>query len=458
MQQLKKKPNPAATIAFTEPELPAPKAPSVHTKSSSLESKGRAKAAPKSSASIGSRAAAKANVDLVESGSDGQRASRSRSFKVQRQSPSKPRQKREASELADVNMQDFAPHPVALPERTKPEVLQSANPNPQSALLALIDVLEEERQKFFEAWNTGAKQKKHPDTVAVNGWLTKMYMAMSITNYSAKAEILQYHAAGLAEQLGPDWHNSELYKWAKQNVDVKPQYEFITEENIWRIQRRQRNPNGQAQKSAQKAPIETSGKQPPRGRPSGKAAGLRPSLGSKKRPRSPDGDEDEMDLGEEFLARRKTAKTSQYFTEGENEEADSSASSDVEDGENKAVEPLTRVIIHAEPLPETQPKGPNHTWTCEEPDCGYVVRSAHEKQGQEAIREHYEMHEKEASDEAKERELIAMQESRGLLPIKYAYFPPFIVVEVYENLSTVRGGRKALKVSHIVCRPRLYKP
>ncbi|KAK6071788.1 defective in methylation-7 protein-like protein [Seiridium cupressi] len=436
VQRLKKKPSPSASLVFTEPEPSASKPATVRQKSSSAESRGsrgKAKAALRTSGSGSSADGSRGPADQFESASDDQRGSRSRSARVKQNSSQRPK-KHEASELVDIDMKDFASKPVTLPARAKNETTATASSSPNSALFALIGVLNEERQKVLDLWKTGAKQKKHPDSIAHTGWQTKMYLAMSITNYSAKSEVLQYHAGGLAEHLGPEWHKSALYQWAKQNANIKPVYNHITEDHILRIQRRQKGVNAKPQpdKTTQ-TPVETSGKQPPSGRPSGKAAGLRPSLGSKKRPRSPDDDEDEMEVDEEVLPRKKTAKTSQFFAndKSEVEQADTTTSSDDEHEDSTTKETLTRIVIHAEPLPSTRPKGPNHTWTCEELDCDYVVRSAHDAEGQELIHQHFEEHEKEASDEAKERELskvnLAMQESRGHLPIKYAYFPPFLI-------------------------------
>ncbi|KAH6655280.1 hypothetical protein BKA67DRAFT_560151 [Truncatella angustata] len=429
VQKLKKKPNPSAEIAFTEPELPASKPASMRQKSSSADSrgsKGKTKIAQTDLSSVSTRAGSKSKLGSFESGSDEQRASRARSVRVKRQSPSKPK-RLESIELADVRMRDFAQKPLALPARAKDDPPAAMPVGSASALAVVIDVLNEERQKMLDMWNAGAKHRKHPDSLPVNSWLTKIYMAMSITNYQSKAEVLQYHAGGLARQLAPEWHKSELYRWAKDNANAEPKYEHTTEEHILRIQRRQRNPNTKSsvEKSAPTPiPVPTSGKKPPRGRPSGKAAGLRPSLGgAQKRLREQDG-RDDTDFDDEEEPQRKHVRTSEFFASDENEEQlQEDSSSDDEDGDSTDKEPLTRVVIHAEPLPSTTPKGPNHTWSCEEPNCDYVVRSAEDEDGQELIHQHYEEHEKEASDEAKERELkkvnLAMQESRGHLPINH---------------------------------------
>ncbi|KAI0122843.1 hypothetical protein BJ170DRAFT_114412 [Xylariales sp. AK1849] len=448
VQRLGNKIAPSTAIPFAEPELPERKESIPSHKSSSAESrdtKGKSKAAPRNSASRGTRSSSKLSPEAVELSNVEQRHSRARSIKAKRKSPPGPG-KHQAPEKMEVDSHDFAHEPVdATGQRIPPAGTTRGEPSAtapeatRSALFAVIDVLDELRANLLAAYNTGAKGKKHPDTIPWVGWLTKLYMAMSITNYSAKSEILQYHAGGLARHLGPEWHDSALYKWAKQNANVKPTFEHISEDHIFKVQRRQKNPNAAPRDdrtgtTVGQTPVETSGKQPPRGRPSGKAAGLRPSLGSKKRPRDQDGD-DEMDVDDDDYPRRKTAKTSEYFTDGEIDgqvnATNSSDEDEDEDGQGRTQDPLTRVVIRAEPVPSTQPKGPNHTWTCEEPDCGYIVRSADDDEGQDLIGKHYEEHEKEASDEAKERELskinLAMQESRGHLPIKYAYFPPLLI-------------------------------
>lgn len=343
---------------------------------------------------------------------------------------------------ADIDMQDFAPKPFVLPDRAKNGVSPSEI---HPALAAVIEVLDTERAKLLEAWNRGVKQKKHPDTLLQSQWLTKIYMAMSIGAYAAKTEVLQYHAEGLAKHLSGDWHNSQLYEWAKRNADIKPKYEHISEEHILRIRRRQRNPNAtprgekeaRAGATAGKTSVEPVGKRP-RGRPSGKAAGLRPSLGGGKRLRDVYEDEDSMGLdSEQGHPVRKAARTSQYPANGhdEDDELSDSSSSDEESPDEKGEEPLTRVVLRADPLPSMEPKGPNQTWTCEQPDCNYLVRGADDEDAKELIRNHFEEHEKEASDEAEERALnkinLAMQESQGHMPIKYAYFPPFLIIVIF---------------------------
>lgn len=411
--RLKRKSSPSAEIVFAEPEIPAPKPASVRQKSSSMESRG---SKPRDNTSTRkTRAGPATRKDSADSLNDEPRETRARSSKS-RQLPPKPNDVR--PELMDVDQHDFAQKSMTLPARAKSEVTSHAAETSDTALQALLEILHSTWNDALEAWKTGNKSRKHPNAMAVTSWQTKIYTSLSISDYASKAEVLQYHAPDLVDNLGPEWHESELYKWAKQNGNTKPKYEHITEQQILRIRKRQKKPTAKAPQSGKSTPAETGGKRPPKGRPSGKAAGLRPSLGGKKRPRSEDFDDD-MEL-DDIIPHKKTAKTSQFFADGE----DVADSSEDEDESDSAQEPLTRVIIQAEPLPSTDPKGPNQTWICEEPDCGYVVRSAEDTEGQDLIREHYDEHQQEASDEVKEQELskvnLAMQEgSRGHLPINH---------------------------------------
>ncbi|KAF3025827.1 hypothetical protein E8E14_014693 [Neopestalotiopsis sp. 37M] len=418
-QRLKRKPSPSANIDFVEPEVPAPKPAHARQKSSSRDtrsSKSKSKAASREPPPRRTRAGTAAKSEPIDSGSEEPRGARGRSSKA-RQTPPEP--VHEVAELMDVDQHDFAQKQITLPARAKSEATVSASNTQDTALNALIEVLQDVWHEYIAAWESGGKQKKHPNSMTPANWQTKIYTTLSVSDYAAKAEVLQYHAADLAKHLGPEWHDSELFKWCKKNGHIKPKYDHISEEQILRIRKRQKKPSAKAPQQARTVPVETGGKRPPRGRPSGKAAVLRPSLGGKKRPRSQDFDDDDMDMDDLILPQKKTAKTSQFFENG-----DDADSSDEDDQSDSAQEPLTRVIIQAEPLPSMDPKGPNHTWMCEEPNCGYVVRSAEEAEGQALISQHYDEHQREVSDEVKERELnkinLAMQEgARGHLPINH---------------------------------------
>lgn len=334
-------------------------------------------------------------------------------------------------------------------------------------LPVLVDTLNEIRESILELIQQG-KSKKHPDQMMPNTIHMKVYLACKIKHRYGGTEVCEYFARDLVNLLGPEWRRSEFYNWVKANVNTTPKFEYSSEAECLRLTRRNsRQPKattedaaaaGQQSSHSGKLPplplsSEPAGKQPPkrRGRPSGKAAGLRPSLGGKKRPRTDEDDDDEMDIDGYGTATKKTTKKSRYFSGNELDDDDEAASSAAEEDEdeegdddddeneasvNKSSEPITRLVIRAEKLPSMTPKGPNQTWTCSEPECGYVVRAADEEAGQNLISAHYEEHEKEARDEAEEAALkranLAVKEA-GHMPIKYAYFPPFLVLVCFMN-------------------------
>ncbi|ORY71206.1 uncharacterized protein BCR38DRAFT_404321 [Pseudomassariella vexata] len=396
--------------------------------------KGKRKAAHRGSSQRSTRSSEQAEYKAATLSVDGLCKERAKP-RSKRVSPSAT--KNESMEDTDVDMRDFAQEAASsLPSQNPPVAGASTTgpsasaAEPEPGLAVVLHVLNDERTKAMAEYSEG-KHKKHPDRITASSWQTKVYMACSMKEYAAKAEIFQYFASDLVCQLGPEWHESELYDWAKQHAKKKPTFEHISEQGILGLTRRQKMP--QTTKREEKTlgekgrpQSEHIGKTP---RTGGKAAGLRPSLGGKKRLRDVY-DEDDMDI-DDGLPRRKTAKISQYFTDEEDGGQVADASSSEEEDQTLKLGSLTKIVIRTENVPSTTAKGPNHTWTCEEPDCGYVVRAANEKDGQDLIRLHFEQHEKEASDEAKKRQLskinLAMQESRGHMPIKYAYFPPFLI-------------------------------
>ncbi|KAI0166846.1 hypothetical protein GGR52DRAFT_77104 [Hypoxylon sp. FL1284] len=305
-----------------------------------------------------------------------------------------------------------------------------------SSMSTVLEALQDARQDVLESVKEG-KQKKHPDDMNPKTWFNKLYLELSIRNPKALSEVCKYFASDLVPLLGPEWHASQLYEWLEEHVSKKPNFEYITEQDMASITRRKkkqrirdetRESTGDKVASQQPAARQVAGKRLPGGRRSGQVSGLRPFTGSKKRMRhDANFGEDEMDLDDDDVLNT-TSKKSRYFTEDDEDEANASVSSSSEDEENEDEDaPLTRLAIRAEKLPSSTPKGLNQTWTCEEPECGYVVRGADEKEGQVLITEHYEAHEKEAEDEAEpsagsQSSIIdlAMQESeKGHLPVNH---------------------------------------
>ncbi|KAI0443905.1 hypothetical protein F4803DRAFT_287637 [Xylaria telfairii] len=320
----------------------------------------------------------------------------------------------------------------------------------------LVDALEDVRRQILQLISEG-KHKKQLNQITAKSWQTKVYLECNIKHYNSTAEIFHYHARELVQCLGPEWHDTQIYQWIKENTSKPPIFTLISEAEAKHIVRRvkktargARIENG-VNENLQAEVSEYAGKQTPKNRPSGKAAGLRPSTGSKKRLRYEADFEDKMDIDEDGILKKKS-KRSHYFTEDDADDDD-----DDDDDDNDGVDefdegssseskphgekddvPMTQFVIRAEKLPSIQPQGPNKTWVCEEPDCGYIVRAAHEEEGRKLISAHYEEHEREAQDVAQEtaldRENLAVQEAtRGHMPIKYAYIPPFLILITYEE-------------------------
>ncbi|XXG99766.1 hypothetical protein Hte_006107 [Hypoxylon texense] len=305
-----------------------------------------------------------------------------------------------------------------------------------SPMSIVLEALQDARHDVLELLREG-KQKKHPDDMNPKTWCNKLYLELSIRNPKALSEICEYFAADLVPLLGPEWHTSQFYKWLKENVNTTPKFEYITEADMATITRRKkkhktredtRDTTEDNELLPQPAANRVAVKQPSRGRRSGKVAGLRPFTGSKKRMRHEAAfGGDEMDIDEDGVPQQ-ASKRSRQLAEDDDEDARDTVSSvsDDEEDEDKDV-PLTRVVIRAEKLPSPTPKGLDQTWTCEEPDCDYVVRAADEEEGQALISEHYEEHEKEAAEEAeadaKNRTSLlglAMQEAeRRHLPVNH---------------------------------------
>ncbi|KAI1753579.1 hypothetical protein F4782DRAFT_496883 [Xylaria castorea] len=329
----------------------------------------------------------------------------------------------------------------------------------KSSARVLVDALEDVKRQMLQLIREGS-QKKQLDQITAKSWQTKVYMECNIKHYGSTGEIFHYHARELVQCLGPEWHKTQIYQWIKEIASKPPTLTLISEAEVTQIVRRVKKAGRGARtehttsENPQIEVREYAGKQTPRGRPSGKAAGLRPSTGSKKRLRYDVDFEDKMDLDEDGILKKKS-KRSHYFTEedddddddddddGVDEHNEDSSSGSKPHGEKNDI-PVTQFIIRAEKLPSTQPQGPNKTWICEEHDCGYIVRAAHEEKGRKLISAHYEKHEKEAQDVAQEtaldRENLAVQEgTRGHMPINH----------LLEKIRNLGGKSKQRNEPHI---------
>lgn len=319
----------------------------------------------------------------------------------------------------------------SLPKQRTPQ-LETARPEtPQSGSISdtsspidlLLDVLE-------EVASTREIMKKGIKAKTVH---TQIYLKCRVPNYGAPPEILAYFSKDLLSRLGHEWKGTEFYGWLRE-VSSKPlRLENITANQMPTSVRRRVKAAPRALKGADAVPRRDSddGSQPPdRARKSGKGAGLRPS---QKRPAG------EMDLDAESGGRRgRVGKYVKYFQpinigeEDEDEEMEEASNADSiieevgEDNDGSSI-PLPKnavpVVVYAEKIPGMSPTGPNGTWQCDQEGCGYVVRAADNQAGQERIMQHFLEHEHQ-----KEKVDLALKESRGHMPIKYAYFPPILLI------------------------------
>jgi hypothetical protein len=411
-----------------------------------VDGRKRGRGRPRSTVSRATRTSQISDTEVVDSSTNSHEARPSRAERAKRRSPTEGAVKDD-----DVVMIDPPNSNLASSSRPRDHqgvsnedgstLASNTTGGTQSSVRVLIGALEDVRNNLIELINQG-KHKKQLNQVTAKSWQTKVYLECNIKHYNSVQEIFHYYARDLVHQLDPKWHDTQIYLWAKQNLSVPVTLTLISEAEakqiVRRVKKSMRGAHAEpaANYSSRPEPTVYAGKQTPKNRRSGKAAGLRPSTGSKKRLRHHIDLDDEMDTDEDGPLRKKKSKSSHYPTEDEGNEDDDNDNDDVDEeeeedssdeaepsAENGAV-PITQVIIRAEKLPSTQPQGPNQTWICDEPDCGYIVRAAYEDYGRELISAHYEEHEREAQDMAQETALnrvnLAVQEAtRGHMPINH---------------------------------------
>ena len=280
-----------------------------------------------------------------------------------------------------------------------------------------------------------------------------MFFKCKIRQYGVAKDILAYYSKELLPRLGPEWKGSPWYHWLEDAAkrpwepsSDQTELDKIPAQTMRRVKMGPRSglstrpatqlpPVINLKIKAQNAVQEESESEDEfadlrevsqRNRRSGKGATLRLATSAKKRPHS------ELDDQTSGSRRgRKSAKITHHISDDdEPEDADDTSDEDLGSGEETIVgsrlplpEGAVRVVVHAEPLPTTSPSGPDGTWTCGEEGCTYVVRSADEQDAQELIQAHFRDHEAQA-----EKINLAVTESRGHMPIKYAYFPPILLI------------------------------
>ena len=311
--------------------------------------------------------------------------------------------------------------------------------NDQSAFDAVLESVE-------WAYNQLAGTKKG---ITKTGLLNKLYFTYKFPNYRngkpgchhiPVEEVLHYNASDLIDALDASkWEGNDFYPWLKKmaKTEFKPEAMKLSDLPHRMSLRGSRpyHPRGPNASFSQPAQVVTGGSShqgdnddntsldelntPRRGRGKGvKTPGrpgkssLRPAASSKKRPRS--------DVDSDSDSESRDAKRSHYFSDADDtiEDADTS-----DHGSKKEEEDYVKIVLRADKIPSAVPRGPNETWTCYQDDCDYIVRGADAEECQERIRVHFKEHEEQT-----ERVQLALTESRGHMPIKYAYFPPFLII------------------------------
>ncbi|PON30123.1 hypothetical protein TGAM01_v200563 [Trichoderma gamsii] len=256
-------------------------------------------------------------------------------------------------------------------------------------------------------------------------------------------EVLHYNAAALLQNLDKDRFQAlQLWSYLEELAEkpFNPRAIKISE-FPYRLVRRDKTQRS----SKQPVPSAVEGESSPRetddsprpigktvkrpGRRPGKTSSLRTVASSKKRTFAEIGDDSEPDSESSGL------KRSHYFSDREEEQEEdvSMQESTVAHIPRDAVqaaplrpenlEPI-QIVIRTEKIPSTVPRGPGDAWTCDQDDCTYVVRGGDADGCQARIQKHFEEHQ----EQTKRLNLAVTESSRGHMPIKYAYFPPFLIL------------------------------
>jgi hypothetical protein len=267
----------------------------------------------------------------------------------------------------------------------------------------------------------------------------KIYFKCQFKNYGASKDVVSYYAKPLLAQLPEVWHGSPLQLWLQEEAGKPylPSDKITVAEMPYQLQRRnqkqvstripadlmpRKQPKPQMRREEGLAGEDAMDTEPDsqfapnarHPRPAGKGAGLR-LLSSKGKKRFTT----DLDDGEESQGSRrgpKSAKTTHSADEDIDDEAENTNSELHSDEEEHSGPPKenVRLVITSERIPTMSPAGPNGSWVCGEPDCGYLVGAAREEDGKKLIQDHFRQHERQA-----QKLNLAMSEGmRGHMPIK----------------------------------------
>lgn len=365
--------------------------------------------------------------------------------------------------------------------RASPQPVQHSSPaqrdhsTPTSRALSPIDALVEALGEI------AANNKGGAATLARSSVGSRLYHGHRISNYNASTDILAYYSKELVQRLDSKWHTSPFWTWLL-NESKKPSIELLYTDvqkipgQLVRRTKKQTGtstPTASANNLSPKLEIRSKARLPSdddldsdapesssHPRHAGKG-GLRLQSASKKRTAVEMLDEEASSSGRRA---QKFAKTSHYFSylddDDEDDESDDATSDpDAADTPDQTAEAgnddsgadpdglltpvpkdAVRVIVHAEKLqPSLSPSGPNGTWVCDQDGCGYVVRAAEEAAGRSLVQQHFRDHEARTQKVAL---AVTEAERRGRMPIKYAYFPPvLLIVKFPAPLPASKTGR-----------------
>lgn len=368
-----------------------------------------------------------------------------------------------------------APHQQSPSRTTQPESAAAGDDvSPFESVLRGVEM----------AYDALVDTKRGLSTTAV---LNKIYFAYSFPQYrdgtvgSFKLpvqEVLHYNASALLETLEKrKYENYEFYSYLEQLstaelrlVAYKPSdfpVKLMPRKRYIRQSKKDIQPasatalpvtvrKAETPDSArlEDVPIAGRGKSLKReGRRTGRKSFLRPVVTNKKRPHS----QLESDSETEAQVEAAEVTNSHYFSDGDDTMEDAPDVETPQDGDasdsgqpTPYQEKPVQIVIRAEKIPSTTPQGPDATWTCDQDDCGYVVRGGDDEECQARIREHFVDHEQQV-----ERVSLAVTESRGHLPIKYAFFPPFLIIVL---LIPPPHRRRSSSMSVHVPPPDLSRP
>ncbi|OAA40325.1 hypothetical protein NOR_05886 [Metarhizium rileyi] len=272
--------------------------------------------------------------------------------------------------------------------------------------------------------------------------LSKLYFNYSFPTYKDSRvgsykqpveDALHYYSKALIETLDPKYHNHEVYAKLQElaKIPFRPVAYKSFSFPVTLVPRKSQPRKGTSSQtpSTPVAAVEDRRHHPQFSttetpRPQGKCPARTPGK-SALRPvnRAPKRLRDEFESDDEPPG----VKRSHYFGEDDfmddvpgldsldENDADDDAGADAKDAKSSfGIEPI-KLVIRADRVPDSSPRGPHETWTCDEEGCDYIVRGGDEEDCQQKIRQHFKDHEREFA-----RVNLAIRESaRGHMPINH---------------------------------------